>query len=75
MTIFKFKNKNRCPSTMTGTSPGGIVLSEDACRLPVNHDGPHRGQNGTVWDNTGKRWENWEMYYDKPNRPKVFLSK
>lgn len=75
MTIFKFKHRHLCPSTMTVKSVAGIVLGEFACQNRKDHDGPHRGQNGMVWSNTGKLMENMERQGDKPNKPLVFLGK
>ena len=75
MAFFKFRDHFRCPSTMTVKSVSGIVLGEFCCRLGKNHDGPHRGENGLVWNNTGKLMENLEKMGEKPNRPMIFLGK
>lgn len=75
MNIFKIKDRWRCPSTMTVKSVAGIVLGEFACQNRANHEGPHRGQNGMMWDNHGKRMENFEKQGDKPNKPLIFLGR
>lgn len=75
MTIFKFKNRWQCPIILHVESVGHIVLEEHKCRLPVNHEGFHRSERGAVWDNNGKRMENFEIAGDKPNRPLIFLGR
>ena len=75
MAFFKIKDRWKCPSTMTVKSVGGIVLGEFKCQNRANHEGPHRGENGLVWNNTGKLMENLEKMVEKPNRPMIFLGK
>jgi len=73
MVILKIRpGRSQCPSIMHAKSIGGIILCEYQCRLPVNHQGFHRG-GGAVWDNNHKRMENWEIAAERPNRPRFFL--
>jgi hypothetical protein len=72
MTVIKMKDSNRCPHKMQCMYPGGVIMAyEDHCRLAVDHEGFHRGEHGTVWDNKEKRLQGWEP----PAKQKVFLAK
>lgn len=42
----------RCPYRLTVTTPGGLVcIEEKQCALMRDHDGFHRAQDGSVWQN------------------------
>ena len=73
--FLKFKNRNKCPYTNTLLTPGGIVLDEMDCVLPINHQGVHRAKNGAIWDNWAKRIENHERAAEPANRPRIFLGR
>jgi hypothetical protein len=49
-------------------------MNEDHCRLPVDHEGPHRGGRiGCIWDNNAKRMQNMEKAAEPANKPRIFL--
>ena len=76
MSLFRIKDRGRCKARMHCMYPGGVIMCyEDHCRLPVNHEGFHRGEKGTVWDNNEARMGGWEKAAEKTNRPMIFLGK
>jgi hypothetical protein len=74
MTIFKFKaGRNDCPATMEMRScPGGPIVREFRCRLPRDHEGPHRG-DGLTWNNNTKFLEDLAREVEGPSKGKLFL--
>lgn len=76
MAVFlKFKDRSKCRYFLAVKSPGGIMLGELPCILPVNHQGVHRARNGAIWDNWTKRLENMELMGDPAKKPKIFLGR
>jgi hypothetical protein len=73
MSLFRIKDRWRCPAKIQVKSVGGIIMNEDHCILRADHEGPHRGGKiGCIWDNNAKRMQNFEKAGD-PIRKKVFI--
>jgi hypothetical protein len=70
MTIIRLKHRALCASVMHVKSMG-IIMHEATCKLPVNHEGPHRGQ-GLIWANSEAMIRQWAMDAD-PAKKKTFL--
>ena len=70
--FIKVKDGKRCRAKMQAMWPGGVIMAfEDQCRLPIGHEGPHRGKDThAVWDNADRR-----LTRSDPTKPKIFLAK
>jgi hypothetical protein len=49
-----FNFARHCPGHITVKSPGGLIIKEYSCKLPKDHEGPHKGPEGTIWQGDEK---------------------
>ena len=50
-----FNLARHCPGHITITSQAKVIIKEYNCKLPKDHDGPHRSDDGMVWQADEKR--------------------